>query len=145
MPEKKEWQILAQVQVCVDLGLCSFPAPRPLERENYDTVSTNRPGSKENAHCTLYQLCFSSVNKNNRSLRALLMFFVQEFMPVCAGGCRSIILERLKQLASLSQGKFPAEQIGADSGNLHLALHSNLLPHVHCKATVKPKANRAFK
>ncbi|PKU39780.1 rna-directed dna polymerase from mobile element jockey-like [Limosa lapponica baueri] len=33
------------------------------------------------------------------------------------------------------------ETMGADGDNLHLAVHSSLLPHVQGKATVKPKAN----
>lgn len=139
MTKKQVWHILIYLHA---LWIWSYlPASRPLERNNCGTVSTARQRSKKHVHYTLFWLCFSSPDKSNRSLRALLMLFVQGFMPVCAGCCMSIILQKLNQLAGLSQGNFPAEQIGADGDNLHLAVHSSLLPHVQGKATVKPKAN----
>lgn len=141
MSKKQEWQISTYLHAGMDLALSSFSESRPLERKNCSTVSTARQGGKEHGHHISYQSCFSSPDKNNRSLRTLLMLFVQGFMPLCAGCCRSIILQRLKQLAGLSRGNFLAEQMGADVDNLHLAVHSSLLPHVQGKATVKPKAN----
>lgn len=99
---------------------------RLLERENRSKVSTARQGSKVHECCPSYQSCFSSPDKNNRSLRLLLMLFVQGFMSVCSGCFRNIFLHRLKELAGLSQSNFSTEQMEADSDNLHLAIHSKI-------------------
>lgn len=99
----------------------------------------------EHVHCPSDQSCFSSPDKSKRCLKALLMLFVQRLLSVYAGYYWRIFLQRLKLLAGLSQGNFTTEQMGADSDNLHLAVHSRLLPHVQGKATVKPKANSSSK